>query len=99
MRREPSLVPLGLLLAGAAVFNACSCSNKCSGVTCGGAAVCVPADGLCHCGGIDGDAGVDDVVCGPNEQCDATLLTCVSTLCDNPDGGLCSNGTTCDPVD
>ncbi len=97
--RKPDRLPLGALLAAAALFNACSCSNKCTGVTCPARAVCVPEDGLCHCGGVDGDAGPSNVVCGPGEACDQNLQACVSTLCEQPDGGPCSNGTTCDPAD
>ena len=97
MIRQRSLWPLAAFLAVAT--NACSCGNKCKGVSCPELTACNSSDGLCYCGGVNGDAGKGTVVCGAGERCDGTLLTCVSSLCDERDGGLCSNGTTCDPAD
>lgn len=43
----------------------CVPSDRCEGVVCGGAEVCDPDDGLCHCGGIGGL----HPICGGGETC------------------------------
>ncbi len=88
-----------LALAGAAASPACSCGNKCSGVTCAAPEACDPLDGVCKCGGQEGvgQTGAHGVVCGAGESCNAQLQACVGNLCASTPA--CTNGSACDPAD
>ncbi|HUB05975.1 MAG TPA: hypothetical protein VMB50_03195 [Myxococcales bacterium] len=87
------------LVLGGAVAPACSCGNKCNGVTCAAPEACDPTDGLCKCGGEEGvgQTGKNGVVCGQGESCNPQLQACVSNLCASTPA--CTNGTSCDPAD
>jgi hypothetical protein len=85
-----------LVLTAGLVTTGCN-HGKCNGVTCSKAESCDPTDGICKCGAQAGaDGGIGGTICGPNENCDLNLQTCVGNLCEMK---LCSNGNVCDSQD